>query len=593
MKFQTKMRMVYAVLGILTAIVVGSIYYSVSMGQIREREKQNLSISAQQLAQQYEQMIQSMKDVSYYILSDPDTLTAITMISSIEPSQRTDRMKQYFQDAEDVIYSTENNDYISQRFYRVVFCNDNCAPIANNSLNEKKIRGNIDYKTMPWYDAASHNEDTFTIMGIHQDTWGSLENPEVISVVKEIQGGNRGYIEVQQSLKTVREVLQVADPNLKVSILDNKGQVIYQNGEQDDDFCRTLLRDDDTQAGTFRGSKGEELLAAGRYVEKVNATVIVYKKSAMIGAQSSYVLYTTIFLTGVMLLFAFLYVMISTRHLTKPLIQLQQVMKNTSLENLGQSVELDFRDGEDEFREMGQAYEEMRSRLFNAIQREQQLSTLQLQTQFDMLQAQVNPHFIYNVLNVISGRGSMNDDEVICDICDDLAGMLRYSTDTKEKFATMKSEIAYLELYFSLLKYRYRHKLEYTIKLDSQVECQKLPKLVVQQIVENSISHGFRNTSKVMKISVEGYKEKDFWYIRIRDNGEGFSPEARKQLETGIEEMRRDLSENRKNVELKIGGMGILNTFARLYLLHGERLVFQIFNEEDGGAQVLMGAPLQ
>lgn len=74
----------------------------------------------------------------------------------------------------------------------------------------------------------------------------------------------------------------------------------------------------------------------------------------------------------------------------------------------------------------------MRERLYKAIRREKQLSDLQMQTQFDMLQAQVNPHFIYNVLNVISSRGSMNDDEVICDICDDLAGMLRYSTDTNK-----------------------------------------------------------------------------------------------------------------------------------------------------------------
>lgn len=60
-----------------------------------------------------------------------------------------------------------------------------------------------------------------------------------------------------------------------------------------------------------------------------------------------------------------------------------------------------------------------------------------------MLQAQVNPHFIYNTLNVISSRGILDDDEVICDICDDLAGMLRYSTDTGEKTATIQMEMEY------------------------------------------------------------------------------------------------------------------------------------------------------
>lgn len=294
-----------------------------------------------------------------------------------------------------------------------------------------------------------------------------------------------------------------------------------------------------------------------------------------------------------MLLFSLLYVTVSTRHLTKPMIRLQEAFQNTSLETLTQSMDLDLKDGNDEFRKMGQVYEDMRSRLHTAIQREKQLSTLQLQTQFDVLQAQVNPHFIYNVLNVISGRGSLNDDEVICDICDELAGMLRYSTDTKEKYATLKAEITYLELYFSLLKYRYKHKLEYTLELDKTVENQILPKLVIQQLVENSINHGFQNISGIMRISVSSYKDESRWYIRVSDNGEGFSPGVKRDLDDKMNQLKEDLADNFQNVEMRIGGMGLLNTFARLYLLNGDDLVFRIQNKEEGGAEIIIGAALK
>ena len=134
-----------------------------------------------------------------------------------------------------------------------------------------------------------------------------------------------------------------------------------------------------------------------------------------------------------MLLFSLLYVAVSTSHLTKSIIQLQNVLENTNLETLDQMEPLEFRNENDEFQRIGQVYEEMRSRLSKSIGRERQLLTLQLQAQFDMLQAQVNPHFIYNALNVISSRGILDDDEVICEMCDELAGLLRYSTDTKEK----------------------------------------------------------------------------------------------------------------------------------------------------------------
>lgn len=590
MKFQTKMRTVYAILGILTAIVAGYIYYSISMEKIKEREMQNLSISVRQLSQQYDELIQSMKDVSYYLLSDADTLTAITTISTMERSERTER---YFLNSEDTILSQENNDYISKKFYRVVFCNDNCEPIANHNMDDRKIRRHLDYKKIPWYERAKDNQDTFTILGMHPDTWGDKDNLKVLSVVKAIQGRNMGYIEVQMSLEDVRNKLQLGDTDLNVCLLDDKGEVIYQNGDVDLDFCRSLLQRDNIPADTFKGSQGARYLAVGEYNVDAGTTVMVYKNSSVIQEDSSYVVYMSFFLIGGMLLFSLLYVTVSTRHLTKPMIRLQEAFQNTSLETLTQSMNLDLKDGNDEFRKMGQVYEDMRSRLHTAIQREKQLSTLQLQTQFDVLQAQVNPHFIYNVLNVISGRGSLNDDEVICDICDELAGMLRYSTDTKEKYATLKAEITYLELYFSLLKYRYKHKLEYTLELDKTVANQILPKLVIQQLVENSINHGFQNISGIMRISVSSYKDESRWYIRVSDNGEGFSPGVKRDLDDKMNQLKEDLADNFQNVEMRIGGMGLLNTFARLYLLNGDDLVFRIQNKEEGGAEIIIGAALK
>lgn len=589
MKFQSKMRIVYAILGILTAIVSGYIYYSVSMEKMKEREMQNLTVSVRQLNQQYDELIQSMKDVSYYLLSDSVTLTAITTISTMERSERTER---YFLDAEDAILTQENNDYISKKFYRVVFCNDNCEPIANHNMDERKIQRHLDYKKRPWYEKAKSNQDTFTIMGIHTDTWGEKEDLKVLSVIKEIQGNNMGYIEVQKSLEDIQKKLQLADTDLNVCLLDNEGNIIYQNRDLDLEFCRSLLGQEHITADTFKGSGGAKYLAAGEYNKDAGTMVLVYKNSSVLQESSSFVVYMSFFLIGGMLLFSLLYVGVSTRHLTKPMIRLQEAIRNTRLETLTQSMNLDLKEGNDEFRKMGQVYEEMRSRLHTAIQREKQLSTLQLQTQFDVLQAQVNPHFIYNVLNVISGRGSLNDDEVICDICDDLAGMLRYSTDTKEKYATLKAEITYLELYFSLLKYRYKHKLEYSIELNTMIENQVIPKLVIQQLVENSINHGFKNISGIMRISVKSYKDESHWYVRVSDNGEGFSLDIRQNLEEKMKQLKEDLSANCQNVEMRIGGMGLLNTFARLYLLNGDDLIFQIQEREEGGAEVVIGAVL-
>lgn len=586
MKFQSKMRIVYIVLGILAAVVSGCIYYSISADKIYEHEMNNLATSAVQLNQQYEEMIKTMEDISYYLLSDPDILDAVTSISTMPRSEKTEA---YFQDAERVIASGQNNDYIRKRFYRVIFCNDNCDPIGNNV----QIRKNVDYKKMSWYEKALKNPDTYTTAGLHWDQWGEDEGIMVFSVIKQIQGPDMGYIEVQQSADKVREKLRMADEELKVCLLSDEGELLYWNTQVDMEFCRSLLGRGNIPAGEFAGSGGVQYLASGVYNEEVKALMLVYKDSSIMQDDMLHIMYMTIFLVGAMLLFSMLYVAVSTRHLTKSMHQLQRVLENTSLETLTSSVPMDFDKESDEFQRIGRVYEEMRSRLGKAIDRERQLQTLQLQAQFDMLQAQVNPHFIYNALNVISGRGILDDDEVICDMCDDLAGLLRYSTDTKEKYATIKTELTYLKLYFSLLKYRYEHKLEYTIELDGAIGEQRVPKLVIQQLTENSINHGYGNSSKVMRLSVIGWQEEENWCIRIRDNGEGFSEEVLVRLTAEMEKLKRDLLENRRNVEMKIGGMGILNTFARLYLLNGENLIFRFQNREEGGAEIIIGSVIQ
>lgn len=586
LKFQSKMRLVYIVLGIMASFILGYLYYSISMDKIYRHEVSSLTVSAEQLKNQYDEMIETMKDVSYYLLSDPDMLDAITSISLMKRSAQTET---YFEDAERVISEGQNLDYLRNRFYRILFCNANCKPIGNNEVH---FQNQVSYTQMPWYEKAENNKDTFTIVGFHTDLWDK-EACQVFSVVKQIQGKNMGYIEVQQSAEKVEEKLRVADENLKVGILDEDGEFLYQNTEIDAAFARKAQQQKVAKAGQFDGSNGIKYLAVGISDENSGVFVLAYKENSLMSKDQSHIIYTTIVLSGMMLLFSMIYVSVATRKLTDSLLKLQNLLKNTSLETLHHSEKQELTKGNDEFQRIARIYEDMRERLLKAIDREKKLQTLQLRAQLDMLQAQVNPHFIYNTLNVISSRGILDDDEVICDICDDLAGMLRYSTDTGEKTATIRMEMEYLRKYFSLMKYRYEYKLEYSIEMDPEIEEQRIPKLTVQQFVENSMKHGYENTSRIMKIEVKAYRTGDHWYIRIRDNGEGFSEEMLAQLECEMGNLKQELQENNRTVEMKIGGMGILNTYARLYLLSDKEMSFQISNRQEGGAEILFGSVLK
>ena len=255
-------------------------------------------------------------------------------------------------------------------------------------------------------------------------------------------------------------------------------------------------------------------------------------------------------------------------------------MEKTGIENLDAELKVPATD--DEVQAVGIAYQNLMQRLNESIVKEKRMSLLQLQAQFDTLQAQVNPHFLYNVLNVISSRGIMDGDEEICEICGCLAAMLRYSTSTKERYATVEKELEYLDRYIFLLKSRYEHRLEVKVDCEESVKQEQLPKIVLQQLVENSIQHGYNNSKNIMKIQVKGWRDETGWYFEVRDNGQGATEEVREELNEKMRKIREKIMSRGSSIEMEIGGMGLANTYARMFLLYNGKAVFRIRNMEEG-----------
>jgi two-component system sensor histidine kinase YesM len=242
---------------------------------------------------------------------------------------------------------------------------------------------------------------------------------------------------------------------------------------------------------------------------------------------------------------------------------------------------------DDEFVQLYQSYNQLIKRLNLAKHKEEQMSLLHLQSEFDALQAQVNPHFLYNVLNVISHQGLKSGNETICEICEKLASMLRYSAGTSRRLVTVREELDYVRHYLYLLKTRYLNKLSYEVNAQDEVMDQEMPKIVVQQLVENAVTHGYKDTSKIMLIEIKGWIENGFWYIEVKNNGDGFEPDKKAHLEQQILELRNRIQEENLNVD--IGGMGLLTIYARLLIVFGPAAVLKI-SESPEGTSVKIGA---
>ena len=120
-----------------------------------------------------------------------------------------------------------------------------------------------------------------------------------------------------------------------------------------------------------------------------------------------------------------------------------------------------------------------------------------------------------------------------------------------------------------------------------EIYSQRLPRIVLQQLVENSITHGYRTPYEVMEIRIEGGISRGRWYIKVSDNGDGFEAKVLEQLLAEKENVKRMVLEEHRIQEMEIGGMGLLNIYSRMLLLHHMDFEMDFYNSEKGAVAVL------
>ena len=204
------------------------------------------------------------------------------------------------------------------------------------------------------------------------------------------------------------------------------------------------------------------------------------------------------------------------------------------------------------------------------------------------LQAQINPHFIHNILTVISALGQEAGAPRIMKICRKFSDMLSYSAEYSNDFTTLSQEFIHTENYLFLMKERYGENLEYKIiRPVNNALSHVCPKLFLQPLVENCISHAFEYTLTPWKILILYKETAETWQVEIHDNGCGFSEQSKEEIFRLYADYQATPSLDILNT--KIGGLGIISTVVRLYLLYDTRIIFDIGHSKLGGSKITLG----
>ncbi|MFD3259713.1 sensor histidine kinase [Paenibacillus lentus] len=236
---------------------------------------------------------------------------------------------------------------------------------------------------------------------------------------------------------------------------------------------------------------------------------------------------------------------------------------------------------EDELGQISKSFNDMLDELNLYIDRVLKAEIKQKHTELAALEARVNPHFLYNTLEVIRMRAISQGAGDVAEMIYSLSVLFKSYVQQKSNY-TLKDELEACQLYLELFRIRYRDKFAYTIHCNKSFESIPIFKMSLQPIIENYILHGMRldRNDNHIEISVESRGEDCI--VQVRDNGKGIHPDRLEQIILG-------LSRPQENAE----SFGLRSIHERLGLLFGERYGLKIESEEGRGTTLTVRFPRQ
>ena len=154
--------------------------------------------------------------------------------------------------------------------------------------------------------------------------------------------------------------------------------------------------------------------------------------------------------------------------------------------------------------------------------------------EFELLQSQINPHFLYNTLDAIVWLAEAGEQKKVVSMVGSLSDFFRTSLNQGKDIITIKEELQHSRSYLEIQQMRYQDILNYEIYVPEELHRYLIPKITIQPLVENALYHGIKNKRGLGRIVISGRKEEDFLILQIEDNGIGMRKERLDQVKEGM-----------------------------------------------------------
>ncbi len=367
-----------------------------------------------------------------------------------------------------------------------------------------------------------------------------------------------GYLmaRIQRSYFQLDDPLSGSDGGESVLLVNNEGELLGSSEEPQAELLPLLASKDQTVS--FRG---KEYVQVKLRSDKTNWTLLVLTPVSYVTKGLS-VLRTVLLVSGGFgtLLFLIMSFVLSTM-ITRPIIQLIRAMRKSRLGVLTPNPESV---STIELRELNNTYNGMIANMNDLIRVVYEKEVLQSRTELKALQAQINPHFLFNTLEAFNWSLEEKGEEELAGLVVVMSRLFRYiiGNPNKDEWVTLGEEMEQVQRYLKIMEMRMGDRLSWNIQLGPEEAAVPVPKLLIQPIVENAILHGVESRvgSGTVSVRVAPAKRKGWTQITVQDNGPGMDADTLQSLYSALE--------GGPSISAKGTGIGLVNVQRRLKLYY-------------------------
>lgn len=381
-------------------------------------------------------------------------------------------------------------------------------------------------------------------------------------------------------------------------IIDNKGRYIYHpDGDKVGSDVPRAFVDKMEKAGTssfIDNSEGDERMYVSRRSDYSDWQLVVSMPLRELRKPLMNIRSTTLIVGLFTLMLAIGLAYRFGKSITKPIQVLKSGMRETEK---GNWATIPLPPHKDEIVELMVRYNLMVKRLAEAVDRVVQVeisnSEIRMERQraeFQSLQLQINPHFMYNTLETIVCYATIQESEEISEIVKALAYMLRYSVQTNLEEITVANELKHVLYYIVVLKHRIRRDFEIDVAIKPEYLLHVMVRLTLQPLVENVFQHAFPDGLEDYHfVRIDGGVADGIFWVSVEDNGSGMSEAKLAQLQEKLSANR--LADTETDEAGKKGGIGVLNVHRRIQMVYGESYGLRIESVAEQGTKMIMVMP--